>query len=858
MTDDQRSQPDTSNTNASIGVPLSSVSRTLPTVDDVSATPATPLQRVAHIIDRRPDGTIGPVDTERPLNMRISDQMRAIHHSVLLFNDNNTADSFPFGYNCKYGHWGIDLVKKLLLEFADEFGVAGAPTNWITICDTIVVKLNEHLLFNTDENKIICRYPSPLDREYKQLKAFLPAQFIKTYPMFTVTIPTPPKPHAEGQPPNPPGRKTVNILKMWSEHSSRKSISGKLFVPFPNTHAMLRILLPKDYLNLYTGYRFTVKDAAKHWSGIVDYVPGDSFRITEVKRASARETRREVARHLLHTVYVWCRGYKDRVKYVLTWQAKKIQEPWWKPNTAIVLYGREGAGKSSHIDEYGSLFGEHYIKFVDIENNMANFSRPDQEHSVFAFIDEAHKTNNPVVEAKLRMLVTEKVSSIHMKFQDERKIANYIGIMMASNNISAVHASNSSRRWVVLDCLHTRSPKDPIHAAYMESKLGMSVNHEEGSHSGLKALLGFFLDEKIFPATLISEFRDGSGIPASSDKILGTQRSLRACPITHFWYYVLDRGFIVNPELNPLHPVNLVGCIDQKGTDIGRLLYENIKLLNGTGYRLDRDYELIEENPIHFIGHSWACILLLQTVYDSYRTYHEENKSTGFGMNPRGAPEFWQKTYDIFPILSQLSEASKNLRFNVPNEAFVRSRLRATTHTSGGGVDEPVNTRAKNKGSTRYTIHTLQVMVFPPISTMREDYIKQTGRDDITFSMLDQTFNGALMGHAPPIMQASEVRGDQAESNAIYKDASEFLLEYGFTTDEIQSLYPDNVKGASKDPKSIIEVFNSLANTPLVPKSPSKSSPPKRAPVARRPEPYHVPTNDNSSASNPAPISIPV
>ena len=476
----------------------------------------------------------------------------------------------------------------------------------------------------------------------------------------------------------------ISLLDVWFAHTRRKTCAGTKFVPYPEDYLGYSLLLPKDFINLYTGLRYEERDYIGKWNVALEpwqlNCSNISERGKELLELQTHEARRCVAWHLLHELYVWCRGYKDRIQYALTWKAKKLQHPYWKPNTCLVLYGKEGAGKTTHANEYGYLFGDHYLQFANLENNLQNFSRADQEHAVFALVDEAYPSKDPGVQARMRALISDHYTTLHLKYEHERKIQNFMGIMFASNNFHAIQTSSSARRFCIFDCLHTRPAKDKIHATYMESKLQTSAF--PGYDDGLQSLLGFYMDKSIFTEDILDEFRDGALLPPSIETVLGSQRAMENCSVTLFWYMALDRGYIISPEQNPIHPANLESCKDHTGRAVGKELIQMIHRLSDVGYRSGVDfYQPIpgDDTPVHFIGHSWACVLLEDSVYGAYQFFHTENKSYGFGHQPQAAPHFWAKTHEIFMEKNRIPDFERYFTAGVNNMSSVCFKIARLT-----------------------------------------------------------------------------------------------------------------------------------------------------------------------------------
>ena len=251
------------------------------------------------------------------------------------------------------------------------------------------------MAFDCSSSKIIIHKQSLIYDNYLELSYVDSQKFIKEWECLSLTFPVfhkipIPGVKYSGNVKEKEGRyATIPLIDCWFKSPSKKLVAGTKFVPYPKDHPAYNTFLKPDVLNIYTGFIYQKGQYEQWWSRAERQA--EMFRMVnrigrqirpEVEDKlwnQFKEARQCVIRYLLHKCYVWCRGYEDRILYLLCWMAKKIQHPYWKPSTAIVLSGKEGAGKTTHANEFGALFGDHYLQFANIENNLKAFARPDQE-----------------------------------------------------------------------------------------------------------------------------------------------------------------------------------------------------------------------------------------------------------------------------------------------------------------------------------------------------------------------------------------------------------------------------------------------------------------------------------------------
>lgn len=694
---------------------------------------------------------------------------------------------FPYGRRCPLPVWNNSIFPTILSDISNY---VKENCRWDndnqSIKDAVASVVNKHLLCDRSNTSVLYRTSCPSEVGFVDLQECKWYAFKEAHKNWTIPLKVTVR-HARQT-----KEKIVNkaIVEIWWENARKTCISGRVFVPFPPSHPDYAKYLPKDFLNLYTGLRFSLEEANRYWKGT---------------DAAAFEARVALARYLLHECFVWCRGYKDRILFTLLYKAKKLLQPYWKPNSSIINYGREGAGKTTHVDIFGRLFGRHYLRFVHLEKNLTGFNRADMETSVFALADELSPMKDEQTMSILRMLITDHETTLHLKYQNERTIFNYKGIIMLSNSPHMISASSSSRRWCVLECLPIKAASDPLLQTYMQSYLQIT-NLPFDSDAGYKVLHGFYLDSTIFTPQMINDFGDGSKLPGSAESLLGSQRAMGANGVTVFWGFVLERGYIVPPEGNPLHPVNATDELSQQVTSI-----------SSVGYQFDVDFtqpHWPDTMPIHKIGRSWACVLLQNSIYEEYRDFISHNKAYGTGFAPENMEKFWALTYLILPSLQEERNNNK-INLVVPSVCFTSAEIRSKWIPGVSGDDhESVESRAKAKRVRRQTI-SHKAIKLPTLSNLRNEYKLGAGRPDLEWSDMTEGLDFA--------------RRDPRTKQAYPKwTAREFLQQFGFTEQEMDAIFPG---------QDLDQVYRRISNLPDQPhqqqqRTEEQQPPPHTAPIS--------------------------
>ncbi len=233
--------------------------------------------------------------------------------------------------------------------------------------------------------------------------------------------------------------------KWWLEHPLRRQYDRLAFSPGKN--------LGPDVYNLWRG--FAVEPAA-----------GDCTLFLE------------------HCRDVICGGDEDYYRYLLGWLARAVQSPDRPGETAVVLRGRQGTGKTLFAELFGELFGRHYLAVTDAKHLTGSFNAHLRD-CVVLFGDEAFNVGDRGHEQKLKTLVTSSLLTYEAKGVDSEAGPNYVHLIAASNAEWVVPADLDDRRFFVLDVSAHRAGDRQYFAALVR---------ETRREGGAAALLKFLLE----------------------------------------------------------------------------------------------------------------------------------------------------------------------------------------------------------------------------------------------------------------------------------------------------------------------------------------------------------------------------
>ncbi|MBR1247526.1 hypothetical protein JQ609_11330 [Bradyrhizobium sp. AUGA SZCCT0169] len=149
--------------------------------------------------------------------------------------------------------------------------------------------------------------------------------------------------------------------------------------------------------------------------------------------------------HMLNNM---CGGDDDVFTYLLGWVADAL----WNPGpceTAIVLIGPQGSGKSLWVQFITEFFGNHAITLDDPEQLTGKFNKHLQNKSL-VFADEAFFAGNKKHAAKLKTIITRPDFLVEPKGVDTFRAPKQFRLVMASNDEHVIQAERDDRRNLVL------------------------------------------------------------------------------------------------------------------------------------------------------------------------------------------------------------------------------------------------------------------------------------------------------------------------------------------------------------------------------------------------------------------------
>ncbi len=244
--------------------------------------------------------------------------------------------------------------------------------------------------------------------------------------------------------------KRTTWANRWLQDPARRQFEGLEFFPDPNNTPG-----SPQYLNLWSGFA-------------VAAAPAPDWR----KYKTFRD-------HLLHNV---CGGDEQLFAWVFGFFAHIVQRPRERLGVALVLRGGQGVGKTKVGETIGALFPRHWM-LVDSPRYVTGQFNAHMASCLLLQADEAVWAGDKAAEGRLKGLITSSTQFIEAKGIDPVELANYVRLIMTSNEDWVVPAGKDERRYAVLD-VDPRCAKNADYFAEIDAEMAAG---------GLAHLLGDLL-----------------------------------------------------------------------------------------------------------------------------------------------------------------------------------------------------------------------------------------------------------------------------------------------------------------------------------------------------------------------------
>jgi hypothetical protein len=224
-----------------------------------------------------------------------------------------------------------------------------------------------------------------------------------------------------------------------------------------------------------------------------------------------------------------CSGDEALYSYILNWCAHLVQRPQELPETALVLRGKEGAGKNRFANVLGQIVGlEHYLLLTSMGQVSGRFSGH-LANALLVFCNEAVWGGDKAAQGVLKSMITDPTQPVEYKGRDITMVANFKRLLMASNEDWVVPRGANDRHYVIIDVDDGQIGKFDYWKALQA----------EIDNGGAAAFMRHLLDIDI----------EGWHPRIKPDKIMqrGWDLKIRgAGSVVQWWFDVLQQGWLIH------------------------------------------------------------------------------------------------------------------------------------------------------------------------------------------------------------------------------------------------------------------------------------------------------------------------
>ena len=276
--------------------------------------------------------------------------------------------------------------------------------------------------------------------------------------------------------------KIIRVPKLWLDHRRGRRYRRVEFAPGKE--------LEPDIFNMWRGFNF-------------EPVQGDWFLFQTFIKS------------------IICNNNEDYYNYIIKWMASAVQKMDEPAQSAIILYGARGVGKSFLPEMFGKLFGRHYRQ---TQNPFDKFNGTLSD-TVLLFGDEV-SCKTTAQANRLKIMVTEKWLEVEYKGVEKVNTNNCLHIILSTNDETPIPVGIDERRYFVLR----------IDRSAAESKEYYDATARQLENGGYSAMLYDLLSEDIV------NFDSQRDMP--NTEFLAEQKLRSATPMMTWWHEILVRGVI--------------------------------------------------------------------------------------------------------------------------------------------------------------------------------------------------------------------------------------------------------------------------------------------------------------------------
>ena len=169
----------------------------------------------------------------------------------------------------------------------------------------------------------------------------------------------------------------------------------------------------------------------------------------EIEETDARYGRVAVDTWINH-IGIICDHDELAKQYVLNWFAHLLQKPAEKPETCIVITGKQGTGKTVMLDPIKKVMGGGYFESSQPERDVWGNFNPMMASSMLIVLSEVDKRNAFGADGKIKALKTDKEITIRNLHQAPYTTRSHHRFIIPTNHGDPVFLEEGQRRDMII------------------------------------------------------------------------------------------------------------------------------------------------------------------------------------------------------------------------------------------------------------------------------------------------------------------------------------------------------------------------------------------------------------------------
>ena len=336
--------------------------------------------------------------------------------------------------------------------------------------------------------------------------------------------------------------KSMDIGSLWEIWQHRRQYDGIDFHPYEDRKEYES---DEEIWDLWDDW--ATADESNDWRGDVQKRGLNKFMNLETLNILSTDRQYEDSLqgcrlYLEHIDRIICGNYtgqkhEDLRNYVIAWMSRCLTHHGRdRVKVALVLQGRQGCGKGTMVDQFGQLFGRHYLAILR-RGQLTDHFNFHLMNKLLVYINEALFAGNKEIMNQLKGLLTEDTIQIEEKYMNSFTGKSYMRFIYSSNEDWVVPIEWDDRRYMVIDVSDEMTGNK-------DSQAYFDAFHKEWGAGGKEHLYKFL----------------------TSDKIMGQAREI------HFEH---DRVKTVASTGQLVQTDEVVGWLHKIFTDGGHRIFEN-------------------------------------------------------------------------------------------------------------------------------------------------------------------------------------------------------------------------------------------------------------------------------------------